>query len=89
MKSSLLVSICAVAVISAAFSAASAAPAPAAKYKAARLSIGQPDLQGTWSNVTITPLQRAPQYGNRTVMTPDEVRAAEGKAQDKATYENR
>ena len=69
----------------AARTAASKAPA----YKAARLAWGAPDLGGTWTNVTITPLQRAAQYGNRTVMTPEEVRAAEGKAIDKAKYEDR
>ncbi len=88
MKSSLLASICSVAVISVAFSGVSAAQAPA-RYKAPRTAFGVADIQGTWTNVTITPLQRSPQYGDRKVMTPDEVRSAEGKAQDKATYENR
>ena len=34
---------------------------------------GRPDLQGNWSNATITPMQRRPERG--PVLTPDEVAA--------------
>ena len=37
---------------------------------------GRPDLQGNWSNATITPLQRP--GGQGPVLTPDEVAAIEG-----------
>jgi hypothetical protein len=33
---------------------------------------GDPDLQGSWSNATTTPLQRGAKYGNRKFLTPEE-----------------
>ena len=33
---------------------------------------GDPDLQGTWSNATSTPLQRNAKYGAREFLTPEE-----------------
>ena len=55
-------------------SAALAAPAAAqTAYQAPRLSDGQPDLQGQWTNESSTKLERDPKYGARLVMTPDEV----------------
>jgi hypothetical protein len=56
------------------------APA-AAKYVAPRNNFGQPDLAGSWSNSTLTPLTRRPQYGDRAVFTPDEVKKMEGQVQ--------
>jgi hypothetical protein len=41
---------------------------------------GDPDLQGTWSNATTTPLERPAKYGDRQFLT-----AAERKAQDQDT----
>jgi hypothetical protein len=41
---------------------------------------GDPDLQGTWSNATTTPLERPAKYGGREFLT-----AEERKAQDQAT----
>jgi hypothetical protein len=38
---------------------------------------GAPDLQGTWSNASITDMQRSADYPN-LVMTPEEVRKMEG-----------
>src|SRR5687768_7129932 len=37
-----------------------------------RLPWGDPDLQGTWSNATLTPLQRAPELGLKAFFTPEE-----------------
>jgi hypothetical protein len=51
-------------------------PAP---YHAPRAVDGQPDLQGAWTNATLTPLERPPAIGTRLVMTPDEVKQTEGK----------
>jgi hypothetical protein len=50
-------------------------PYPA--YAAPRLKIGQPDLQGTWSNSTLTPMTRRPDVKERLVYTEDEVRKLE------------
>jgi len=60
-----------------------AAPALAQGYKAPRTSLGQPDLQGVWSNATITPLTRPAKYGDRLVLTPAEAAAIEGANRDK------
>ncbi len=62
--------------------------AKASAWHAPRTAFGSPDLQGTWSNVTITPLERPASFGTRTVLTPDEVRTMEGRAIDKVNYEN-
>src|SRR5688572_2096116 len=37
-----------------------------------RLPWGDPDLQGTWTNATLTPLQRAPELGMKAFFTPEE-----------------
>ena len=58
---------------------AATAPAASAKsaWKAPRTPLGQPDLQGTWTNATITPLTRPSKFGERNVLTPDEARGLE------------
>jgi hypothetical protein len=33
-------------------------------YKVPRTAYGQPDLEGVWTNVSITPLERPSQFGN-------------------------
>jgi hypothetical protein len=62
--------------------AATAQAAPQAAYKAPRNNFGQPDLQGVWTNATITPLNRPSKFGERAVLTPEEAAAME-----KATME--
>jgi len=42
-------------------------------YTAPRNAFGQPDLEGTWTNNSITPLQRPVAWANKTSLTPDEV----------------
>src|SRR6201996_2218353 len=61
-------------------SAVSAAPsaATAAAYKAPTNAYGQPDLEGTWTNASLTVLERPKEYGNRRALTDDEVRKSEG-----------
>jgi len=56
---------------------ATAQPAAKAAYKAPRTSFGQPDLQGYWSNSTLTPITRRPGLGDRLTYTPEEVKALE------------
>jgi hypothetical protein len=41
-------------------------------YKAPRTPYGQPDLEGVWTNVSITPLERPSQFGNRVGLTPEQ-----------------
>lgn len=49
----------------------------AGEYKAPRTAYGHPDLQGFWTNVSVTPLERDPKFGNRLELTPSEAMAFE------------
>ena len=56
------------------------AQAPAAARRTSpiqRMADGHPDLQGTFDVATITPLDRAPEFGNRLVLTDKEAAALE------------
>src|SRR4249919_1499172 len=63
--------------VASAFVIVPAALAKDAPYKAPRNAIGQPDLQGVWTNATITPLERPAALGDRLVLTEQEARGAE------------
>ncbi|CAN5255126.1 hypothetical protein BH11PSE2_BH11PSE2_18820 [soil metagenome] len=54
-------------------------PVFAKGYKPPMDSLGRPDLNGVWTNSTITPFERPASFGERTVMTREEVDAAEGR----------
>ena len=58
-----------------------AAAASASPYKAPRNAYGQPDFTGTWTNTMTTRLERPTSFGDRLVMTPQEVAAVEGDRQ--------
>jgi hypothetical protein len=73
------------AVIVAAPAMAADAPAKAAAYKAPKTSFGAPDLEGYWTNATLTKLERDPKYGTRRDLTKAEVDQIEGA--DKARSE--
>ncbi len=61
--------------------AASLLPAQTAKkWVAPRTPDGQPDLQGIWTNPTITPFERPADLGTKAVLSKDEIAAAEKKA---------
>jgi len=74
-KTSGLAACAVVALLAAAGQAHAAGAAP---YKAPRNGFGQPDLSGTWSNETLTRMERPTQYGDRIVPTPEEIAAVEG-----------
>jgi hypothetical protein len=68
-------------------------PAPAEKtspkakpWTAPRLPDGHPDLQGVWTNATLTPLERAPQFAGKPTITEEEAGKAEAAA--KGIYED-
>ncbi|MGZ3403202.1 MAG: hypothetical protein ACXWKN_08090 [Phenylobacterium sp.] len=71
-----------ISILSAAGVLALAAAAPvaawAAPYHAPKTAFGQPDLQGNWTNATITPFEREAKYGDRLALTDQEVKALEG-----------
>src|SRR5437879_3885691 len=71
-------------VIVAVIAIASLAPVEAQSKKQWRTPWGDPDLQGSWSNATTTPLQRPAKYAGREFLTADE-RAAQDKATAVAT----
>jgi hypothetical protein len=50
---------------------------------------GEPDLQGTFSNRTITPFERPANVAGREFFTPDEVAALEKRAQEQSGDEGR
>ena len=60
-----------------AFAATPPHPASNTPYKAPRTPLGQPDLQGNWTNATITPLTRPAKFGERAVLTAEEAAAME------------
>lgn len=66
----------AAAALAAAAPAAAQTPAKAAAtasvYKAPRTAHGHPDLQGIWTNATITPFERPKELGERLILTPQE-----------------
>jgi hypothetical protein len=41
-------------------------------YKVPRTPYGQPDLEGVWTNVSITPLERASQFASSINLTPEQ-----------------
>jgi hypothetical protein len=49
-----------------------------AQFDTPRLPNGQPDLQGVWSNKTLTPLTRDRALGDARQLTPEQVAAKEG-----------
>jgi hypothetical protein len=66
---------------------ADAKSAPAAKTKTwsvPRLPDGHPDLQGVWTNATLTPLQRLPQFASKATLTEAEAAAFEKAQQETA-----
>jgi hypothetical protein len=74
--------------------AQSAAPAartgaPAVSYTPPKTPWGEPDLQGTFSNRTITPFERPANVGGREFFTPEEVAAMEKQASERSGDEDR
>jgi hypothetical protein len=57
------------------------APRPATTYKAPRAPDGHASLEGIWTNVSMTRLERNPRWGDSLVLSEDKVREIEGKNQ--------
>jgi hypothetical protein len=68
----------------------SGAPAKsAAKWTAPRTAWGDPDLQGTWNNGTITPLERARGAGEKELLSKQEEEELNAQSETRAASENR
>ena len=72
----------------------SAADADAAKlepnnWTVPRLADGHPDLQGIWTNKSVTPFERPVDLGNKEFFTPDEAKAFMAKALERSDKDNR
>jgi hypothetical protein len=67
---------------------ASAATAQS-KYNPPRTFDGQPDLQGVWTNVTITPLERPANLADKAFFTPAEARQYEKDTIDRNNADRR
>jgi hypothetical protein len=70
-------------------STAPAAPPQRAAYTAPKTPWGKPDLQGTFSNRTITPFERPANVNGREFFTPEEVAALEKRASEQSGDEER
>lgn len=69
--------------------ALSVSPASAQDYLAPRTVHGQPDLQGLWTNDTITPMERPDSLADRAFLSADEIAAMEaGIARRRAEADN-
>ena len=62
---------------------------PAKAYTTPKTPWGEPDLQGTFSNRTITPFERSPDVKGREFFTPEEVAAMEKQAASRGGDEDR
>ena len=71
----LLVAVAASAVLAGASHVISAQTPAARKWTVPRLPDGRPDLQGTWTTQTFTPLQRPERYAGREFLTAEEAAA--------------
>ncbi|OFW37848.1 MAG: hypothetical protein A3F70_05225 [Acidobacteria bacterium RIFCSPLOWO2_12_FULL_67_14] len=54
---------------------APAKPSPAKPWTMPRTPDGKPDLQGYWTSLSFTPLERPEKYGTREFLTDEEVKA--------------
>lgn len=55
----------------------SSSATPAKTWTPPKTPGGDPDLQGTWTSTTTTPLERPPQFGNRLFLTDEEYAESE------------
>ena len=76
-RSQILATAIASIVLSAASVEVHAQAASGGKWQPPRTSEGTPDLQGVWTNATLTRLERPDQFGDRLILTEEEAAAIE------------
>jgi len=59
------------------------------KWTAPKTADGVPDLQGIWTNITITPLERPREMAEKAFFTPEEARAYENRFVDQNNADKR
>ena len=64
-------------------------PAAAKKWTVPRTPWGDPDLQGTWNNGTITPLERGRGAGEKELLSKEEEEQINAQSDGRAAAENR
>ena len=69
--------------------AADAAKLAAENWTVPRLADGHPDLQGIWTNKSVTPFERPVELGNKEFFTPEEAKAYMAKALERSDKDNR
>ena len=60
-----------------------------AQTHSARTAWGDPDMQGTWTNTTTTPLERPEDLADKAVLTPEEFAARNAQVAEEANLDNR
>src|SRR5690606_16285807 len=58
-------------------------------WEVPRLPDGRPDLQGAWTNKTITPFERPEALGNQAFFTPEEAQAFVESTLERGDQDNR
>ena len=66
-----------------------AAKLAAQNWTVPRLADGHPDLEGIWTNKSVTPFERPVELGNKEFFTPDEAKAFMAKALERSDKDNR
>jgi len=66
-----------------------AQPGDDTAYAVPRTAFGHPDLQGTWSNAVITPLERPPEFAGKPFLTEEEALEYERRRQEETNMDRR
>jgi len=74
--------VCIAAIVTVALYASVSGQGSGPRYTVPRTIDGHPDLQGYWTNDTVTPLERPAEFGDKAFLTPEEAAAYAKKRRD-------